>query len=324
MRVIGISIAMSLGMIAFGQNLPRFSQINVAKAMLNPAAYGVDAKFSTDILYRNQWMGTPGAPSTVGLVSGYELTPSHAVGLTAVNDMLGVTRTTSVNAGYAYRLIYNEEQFLAFGANVGIQNVNSDYSRLFVLEQGDEAFMDSYSQWRFNAGFGMYYNGPKMYLGFSIPTLLQNVHRGPDNGFNIDNWHYYFTGGFYLARDGAKYVMNPCFQVKAVNNAPIQGDLLIRNIFNGKFAFTLGYRTENALVAGFDFMVVNRARFGYSFNYNFGPISKVMGTSHEIFLGLGLPYYYGPDRFHQRKYVNKKGGFYKDYRRQDRRYGKRR
>src|SRR5690606_1971512 len=174
MRGIVVSLAVGLGMVAFGQNLPRFSQINVAKGILNPAAYATDAKFSADLLYRNQWMGTKGTPNTVGFVTGYEITPSHAVGLSAVNDMLGVARTTSVSAGYAYRLIFNDEQFMAFGASVGIENVNSDYSRLFVLEQGDEAFMNSYNQWRFNAGFGMYYNGPKMYLGFSIPTLLEN------------------------------------------------------------------------------------------------------------------------------------------------------
>lgn len=324
MRGLAALIAIGLGTWGMTQNLPRFSQINVAKGLLNPAAYGADAKLSVDLLYRNQWIGTQGTPNTAGLVAGYEITPSHAVGLTAVNDMIGVARTTSITAGYAYRLIFNEEQFLAFGANVGIQNVNSDYSRLFVLEQGDEAFTSSFNQWRFNAGFGMYYNGPNMYLGLSIPTLFENVHRGPDNGFNISNWHYYLTGGFYIAKQDAKYVFNPCVQVKAVANAPIQGDLLLRNIFNGKFAFSLGYRSENALIAGFDFMVVNRVRFGYSFNYNLGPLSKVMGTSHEVFLGLGMPYYYGPDRFHQRKYVNKKGGFYKDYHRQSRKYGKRR
>src|SRR5690606_2420154 len=129
---------------------------------------------------------------------GYEINRAHAVGLSALNDRIGVAKSTGINASYAYRLNFNDEQYFAFGASAGIQNVNSDYSRLYILDQNDPAFAQNYNQWKFNAGFGMYYNGPRMYAGFSIPELMTNVHSGPDNGFSINRWHYYLNAGFYL------------------------------------------------------------------------------------------------------------------------------
>lgn len=309
---------------AIGQTNARFSQFNVAKGLLNPGAIGAEAKVSAELIYRTQWTGKQGAPSTVGFIGGYEINSSHAIGISAINDQVGIARSTGINAGYAYRIYINDEQYFALGANAGVQNVNNDYSRLFLINQNDPAFLQSFNQWRFNAGFGIYYNGPKMYLGYSIPSLMNNIHTGPNNGFKVNMWHHYLMSGFYLANSSGSYIFNPCVQVKFVPNSPIQGDLILRNIFYGKMAFSVGYRSENAISAGFDIMISNVARIGYNFNYNIGRFSQFMATSHEVYLGMGLPFYYETNRFGKRQYTNKKQNFSNDYKKRARKLNKRR
>jgi len=324
MRRFLLAIICISGSVAFGQTNARFSQFNVAKGLLNPGAIGVEARISAELIYRTQWTGQEGAPSTVGFIGAYEINSSHAVGISAINDRVGIAKSTGINAGYAYRIYINDEQYFALGASVGVQNVNNDYSSLFLINQNDPAFMQSFNQWRFNAGFGVYYNGPKMYIGYSIPSLMNNIHTGPNNGFKVNRWHHYLATGFYLSNSSGSYIFNPCIQVKFVPNSPLQGDLMLRNIFHGRMAFTVGYRSENALAAGFDIMISNVARIGYNFNYNLGRYSQFMATSHEVYLGMGLPFYYETNRFGKRQYTNKKQSFSNDYKKRARKLNKRR
>lgn len=323
MKYLFLFIASSYCYISIGQTNTRFSQFNVAKGLMNPGAIGVEAKISAELIYRTQWSGKEGAPSTVGFMGAYEITPSHAVGISAINERVGIAKSTGINAGYAYRVYINDEQFFALGASVGIQNVNNDYSRLFVINQNDPAFLQSYNQWRFNAGFGVYYNGPKMYIGYSLPSLMNNIHTGPNNGFKPNMWHHYLATGFYLGNKSGSYIFNPCIQVKYVPNSPIQADLILRNIIRGQMAFSVGYRSENALSAGFDIMISNVARIGYNFNYNLGRYAGFMATSHEVYLGMGLPFYYETNRFAKRQYTNNKVTFSKEYAKRARKLNKR-
>ena len=299
--------------LTFAQNTPRFSQFNVAKGLQNPAAVGCEAQYSVELIHRNQWMGYAGSPKTSGFVAGAELIPSMAVGLTAMYDQVGIAKTTNISGAYAYRVIFNEEQYLSLGVSAGVQNVNADYSQVKLGQMNDDAFQRGYNKWLFNAGFGVYYNGPKMYAGISIPELVQNTYRGVDQGFIPPRWHYYLSSGFYLGKPESNYTLNPCVQIKMTPNAPLQGDLLLRNVFKGVFAFTVGYRSENAVIAGIDFMIMNKARIGYSFNYNIGPLNAPTAQSHEVYLGFGLPFYYEGNRFHKRKYLNKKGSYTRDF-----------
>ncbi|MCO5259409.1 MAG: PorP/SprF family type IX secretion system membrane protein [Crocinitomicaceae bacterium] len=322
-RLLIVGLVALISDLSFSQTNTRFSQFNVVKGLMNPAAIGVEAKISAELIYRTQWTAQQGAPQSVGFIGSYEINNSHAVSISAMNDRLGISKSTGVNLGYAYRIYINDEQNFAFGLNMGIQNINNDYSRLFLINQNDPAFMQSFNQWRFNAGFGMFYNGPRMYIGYSIPQLFNNIHTGPNNGLRINMWHHYLSTGFYLANKDASYIFNPCIQLKLVPNSPLQGDLLLRNIFYGRYAFSLGYRTENAIIAGFDIMIANKARIGYHFNYNIGRFSKFMATSHEIYLGLGLPFYYETNRFAKRQYINNKSNFSNDYKQRSGKLNKR-
>lgn len=294
------------------QNDIRFSQFNVAKGLINPAAYGSEADLSFDAIYRNQWTTHKGAPATFGFTGSYKINPNHSVGLNFINDQVGVAKSNQFLAGYAFHLNFNDDQSLSFGANVGFENIVNDYGSLFVIEQGDQVFAERYSNMRLQAGFGMYYRGPVMYIGYSLPFLFNNVNFGEQNGIKPGLWHHYLTAGFYASNKNKSYTFNPQFQIKYVPNAPIQGDILLRNVINGVTSINVGYRTSNAITGGFEFMVSNMFRFGYSMNYNLNRYAGFSATSHELHIGFGYPYYYNNNEFQKRKYLQK-GGFWKVY-----------
>lgn len=297
---------------AFGQSNTRISQFNFAQAFFNPSMLCFDAPIMVDLFGRNQWLGFDGGPTTIGLSGQYEIDPEMAVGLTTYHDRIGVSYLTSVQGQYAYRLTFNQTNILSFGAGIGIDQKSSNIGNLTLTDPDDYAFSESYSKLFFNASFGISYATPQYYVGLGMPQLFQNLYNTNESQFNPKRWHYYLSGGAYWGEPDY-YIFNPHLGVKYVMGAPIQVDLILRNTFRRKFSFVVGYRTENAIIAGFDVTIAHRFRVGYSANYNIGRLSNLMAMSNEIYLGFGFPYHRDRDDFFYRKYINKKGGFKRTY-----------
>lgn len=302
--------------ISFGQNTPRFSQFNFAQGVNNPAALAIDSKIMVDMVFRNQWFGLEGAPTTGAINAQFELYHDMAAGLNVSYDLIGVNHATHVSGQYAYRAYFQNDNALIFGVSLGMDQRVNDLPSAQLTDLDDPAFAQLYSKVQFNAGFGMYYFSPKFYIGASIPQLFQSIEKSEESGFNPPLWHYYMTTGFFLEA-GENYRLNPNIQVKAAFNTPIQADLILRNTFMGFWSLNVGYRTENSLIAGGDFLVGGRFRMGYAMNYDLGKLSSARGTSHELYVGVGLPYHSDREEFAQRKYLNRKANhkrdFYKGY-----------
>lgn len=298
--------------ISFGQNTPRFSQFNFAQGVNNPAALAIDSKIMVDMIFRNQWFGLEGAPTTGAINAQFELYHDMAAGLNVSYDLIGVNHATQVSGQYAYRAYFENDNALIFGVSLGIDQRVNDLPSAQLTDFDDPAFAQRYSKMHFNAGFGMYYYSPKFYIGASIPQLFQSVEKSDVSGFSPPLWHYYMTTGFYIEA-GENYRLNPNIQVKAAFNTPIQADLILRNTFSGFWSLNVGYRTENSLIAGADFLVGGQFRMGYAMNYDLGKLSKARGMSHELYVGIGLPYHNSRENFAQRKYLNRKATHKRDF-----------
>jgi type IX secretion system PorP/SprF family membrane protein len=290
------------------QNTQRFSQFNFASPILNPSTLNLDAPILAEMIFRNQWMGFEGGPTTFGFSGQYEINQDNAVGLTAFHDRIGVHQMTSLMAQYAYRVQFGDQRILALGGSIGIDQKTSDFASISTIDAGDVAFANTYSKIFFNAGAGLTYYTPDFYVGLSIPQFLQNNFRGAESGFVPPRFHYYLNAGAFWG-DKEFFVFNPHVLIKATKGAPIQGDIILRNTFKNVFSIVVGYRTEKSLIGGFDFMIVNRIRLGISANYDIGTLSGINNLSSEIYLGIGLPFHDNRDEFFKRKIVNSRGGF---------------
>lgn len=288
------------------QNTMRFSQLNFAQGVNNPSAIAIDGSIMFDFIFRNQWFGVDGAPTSMAFNGQYEFNQSMAAGLVASYDRIGIDQTSAVSLQYAYRLHFDYSRSLALGLGVGIDNHVSFLAQSNVNQPNDPAFAQSYGRTYFNGSFGVFYNSPKFYIGAAIPKLFQNTHIGSEPGFQPPRWHYYLSTGFYL-NAGDNYTFNPHIQIKGAVNTPLQGDLILRNTFINRFSIVVGYRSENSIIAGFDVLFAGRARVGYSFNYDVGPLARIKGASNELYLGLAFPYHSDREDFGARRYLNNKG-----------------
>ena len=307
-RLITITI-LFLSVSASAQNLYRFGQYNFTKSIFNPAALGADASITADLVYRNQWRGIDGAPQTAAINGSCDLNPSMAVGMNFFNDRMGLNQTNSFLAMYSYRLLFDERKYLAFGLGLGGDNYTWSLNDATTETPNDPAFQGSYSAFGFQSSFGVYFRTHHYYLGFSIPQFFQNTTRS--SRFVSDQLHYNFIGGYYFEVTD-DLIIQPSAQFKIVPNAPIQVDLQVRGIYQF-MGLSLGYCTENTLFTGLDIILKERVRIGYMYNFDLGELSGVRGGSGEIYLGMGLPYYF--NKTQGSKYMGKSGKYNRNYRR---------
>jgi type IX secretion system PorP/SprF family membrane protein len=313
--------ALLMGSWASAQNFQRFSQINFTQSLLNPAALAIDAKYQVDLVYRDQWFGFEGAPATFAASGQYELAPDMAIGLSFYNDRIGKYYNSAVNAQYSYRLLYDNANALIFGVGVGIESKYANLASTVTIQPNDPAFAQSFSKVFFQSSFGLYYYAPQFYIGASIPQMFQ-TNFGSDDGLNPDEFHYYFSTGWYLSPSD-RYTFQPNIQMKVLRGAPIQADLILRNTFNGRWSVIVGYRSESSIIAGVDFLVTPFMRVGYSFNHDVAGLARFKGMSNEFHLGFGMPYRNDRYDFGERRYISNKGRFRRDYNRKYKRKNKR-
>ncbi len=85
-----------------------YSQYVFNTLAYNPAYAGSRNVFSATALYRNQWSGIKGAPTTATLTADAPFKEDRiGLGIQLINDELGVTKTTGAALSGAYRTTRN-------------------------------------------------------------------------------------------------------------------------------------------------------------------------------------------------------------------------
>src|SRR6218665_577743 len=86
------------------QHSSNYSQYVFNGLLLNPAYAGSSDALNLTSLYRRQWLGLDGSPTTITFSAHTPLKSSKAnLGLVLANDKLGVSEHTQARLVYAYR-----------------------------------------------------------------------------------------------------------------------------------------------------------------------------------------------------------------------------
>ncbi|MES2800320.1 MAG: PorP/SprF family type IX secretion system membrane protein [Bacteroidota bacterium] len=292
-----------------GQNVYRFTNYNFLKNLYNPAALGSDASITADLVYGGQWYGIEGAPQTMAANASYDITDDMAIGLTFNTDKVGLYQNNSFSAQYAYRIMFDDRKYLAFGLGLGADQVSWNLAEASTTQANDPVFAGSTTKFIFQGSFGAYYRTERFYAGLSLPQLFNTNFSYSEKGIRIDRWAIYSLIGYYYEVSD-RFLFNPSAQIKMMRNAPVQFDAQLRAVFS-PVGISAGYRSDNTIIAGLDCILFNRIRVGYMGGYNLGRLSSVKGFSHEVSLGMGLPYYFNKKN---QRIINKKGGFSRNFR----------
>ncbi len=277
------------------QQDPQFTHYMYNMSVINPA-YATENKDVINMggIYRAQWVGIEGAPTTQSFFAHKPLSRKVEMGISIVHDEIGdVVEESNIYADFAYVLSLSEKTRLSFGVKAGVTLFSTNFNGFqYTSPLLDPAFENNISQTFPNVGAGTYLFGDNYYLGFSTPNLLTTKHLENTNGIvttGVEAIHYFFTGGYVFTLNGNDNLkIKPAFMAKGVQGAPLALDLTTNVLINNKFEAGIGYRLDDSVSGLASFYVTPRLRIGYSYDYTLTNLRKFNTGSHEVFVLFDL------------------------------------
>ena len=280
MRKIVLTLLLGLSTVAFGQQMPQFSQYLRNQYMVNPGAAGVYDFVDVTLGGRMQWVGFDNAPlssylyvssplskkprvkynpalrTSIGPVRNPEIKTGklkHALGGMIIADQYGAFRQLKGAITYALHIPVSQNFNLSFGANVGLSNrafLSDRAQTLNVLEPGlnyTDATYDNYAQSSnlntIDIGAGLYFYSQNLFLGVSADQLTRDfISFGGTDVVNVDpKTHIKFTAGYKFPVSDNLTLM-PAVLVKFMQPAPVSLDGSLQLEYKEWLWFGLSYR----------------------------------------------------------------------------------
>ncbi len=280
-----------IGLNGYGQQDPQFTQYMYNMSVINPAyATAEEGILNIGGLYRAQWLGIDGGPTTGTFFAHTPLNEKIEVGISFVNDNIGdIINENNIFADFAYVLQVDEKSKLSLGIKAGFTIFNTDFSG-FNLQSGDVstdiAFNENINKTFPNLGIGGFYFGENYYAGLSIPNLLTTKHLETENGIKstgVQDIHFFLTGG-YVFDFVNDLKLKPAIMIRGVKGAPLAVDLTANVLINKKLEAGIGYRLDDSVSALVNFRVRPDLRIGYAYDYTTSNLSSYNSGSHELFV----------------------------------------
>ncbi len=278
---------------AIAQQDAQFTQYMYNMNVINPAyATADDESLNFGLIYRSQWVGAVGSPSTGSFFAHSTINDTMEGGLSIVHDQIGdVVNDTNIFLDYAYVLQLNGTSKLSLGVKAGISFFSTNFNGFVYSDPlPDPAFAENISRTFPNIGAGAFYFSDNYYVGFSIPNLLKSKYLDESSGIvteGSEELHMFFTGG-YVLNINENILLKPAFMAKSVSGAPLSFDLTSNVLINNKVEFGLGYRFEDGISGLVNFRVLPNVRLGYAYDYTVSNLGRFNSGTHEIMILFDL------------------------------------
>jgi len=276
--------------VSHAQNQFHLSQYMVHQPFINPGAVGAFESLNGSLFYRTQWVGYEGAPKVSGfnINSPIGVTKSN-IGLTLLNDRIGVNNTTDISLNYGYSIKTSLKSKLSFGLSGTLRTIQNNYSNVETIGIEDPSFLANGPTLLMpNFKFGTYFNKRNFYLGFAIPNLFHNeVGLVSKTTFDFNQMHLYFHTG-YKFKVNKNFDLNTSTLIKQVSGAPIQSDLNVLAEYQRKFGLGFTYRTSKELAALVQFRISRLFKLAYAYDFTLSKLGTYSNGSHELMLVFEL------------------------------------
>jgi type IX secretion system PorP/SprF family membrane protein len=270
--------------VVFSQQDPQYSQYMFNHLAVNPAYAGNRDVFSTTVVYRDQW-SLEGSPTTASLSLQAPLQQKKAgVGLEFVSDRLGLKRTNGVLASYAYRIQFLKGK-LAFGLRTGFYNYVFEWDKVKVKDKADVVNTGvQSSKTTGTADFGMYYYTRSFYWGLGL-THLNRGKITDVSSTTKQSVHYFMPIGISFLK--GKTLLNPSVMIKGTR-AGLEIDLNMNMLLKERLWMGVSLRTHYGIVLMMQYLVSDKMKIGYSYDYGLNRIGALGKGTHEIMIGYDL------------------------------------
>jgi len=289
-------LALIFGSVAAQQD-PMYSQYMFNQLVINPAYAGNKKFVSTSLLYRHQWAGFAGAPKTaVASIHGPWHGKKVGLGLTIMNDHIGVTNRFEIKGDYAYHIPLTEDLKLSLGLSAGLSHYYAKNDELIYWDENDAEFNGTtQSNLLPNFGAGAFLYTKKFYIGLSVPELLSydksrvmSLEAG-DAVVNRQVRHYFATAGYVFVVN-EDLAIRPSTLVKYSANTPVQADFNVNLLIKNVLWLGGSYRTNDAMVAIAEFQINKKLRIGYSYDFTMSEMNNYSNGTHEVMIGYDFGY----------------------------------
>lgn len=287
-----IGTSLFFNRLAQAQQHPIFTQYMFNGLVLNPAYSGSHESMTFTATSRSQWTGIKGAPQTeVFSIHAPVKFSRSAAGAVATHDQVGVTQQYMLYGTYAYRIPLSKKTKLSLGGQAGVTYYQANYSDLNIVSRDntpDLAFAGTDSRALPNLGIGAYYYSKKMYVGLSLPTLINNRWSRLDPQLKSrQERHYFLTAGrvFDLNK---KLQLKPNILLKWVENGPFQYDINANLLIQKTVWIGVSYRMKDSVDGLLEWNVTDQLSIGYSFGYPTSALSSYQSGTHEFVLNYRL------------------------------------
>ena len=254
----------------------------------NPGSVGKQSKLNVTAAYAMSFAGFENNPKSMYVGADmplYFLKNYHGVGVTLLNDQIGLFTHQRLALQYAYkhRLFGG---MISAGVQLGFLSEGFDGSKLDVEDSGDPAMSTSdVNGSAFDVGFGLYYTRGPWYVGVSAQHITSPlIELGETNELQIDPT-FYLTGGYNIKLRNPFLTIHPSVLVRTDGlawRADVSGRLIYTNdkkmLYGG-----VSYSPTNSvtvLVGG----MFHGIHIGYSYEVYTSAISIGNGT-HELVIG---------------------------------------
>ncbi|WCM41311.1 type IX secretion system membrane protein PorP/SprF [Flavobacterium sp. CBA20B-1] len=276
---------------ANAQQDPQYTNYMYNTININPAYAGSRGALSIFGLHRSQWVGLEGAPTTNSFSINTPIAESKVgLGVSFVNDRLGVTDENTLSVDFSYTLdLNNRGSKLSFGLKGSANMLNVAYSRLNKYNPNDPQILtDINNQFTPNIGAGVYWHNEQTYVGLSVPHFLETTRYDDNVQSTMQQKMHYFLMGGHVFELNPMLKFKPAFLLKAVEGAPLQADITGNFLINEKFTLGAAYRWDAAWSALAGFQVTDGLFIGYSYDSDIKALRNYNNGSHEIFMRFEL------------------------------------
>lgn len=290
-----ISIFLLGSMTAFGQQDPQYTQYMYNTQVINPAYVGLQENMSFGLLYRTQWMGVHGAPKTLTFTGTKPLgmRENMGIGLSVVHDEIGIENQSNITIDFSYGIHLNYKTKLSFGLKAGADTRSVNYDLLNLYNPSDIIFQENINnQWNPQVGVGVYLNTDRLYVGLSVPNVLEknpllSEDERPKYLEASDRLHYFLMAGYVFdLSENLKF--KPATLVKAVQGAPLQVDVSANFLFLNRFTLGASWRWDAAVSAMAGFRVSPSLFIGFAYDSDLSEFREYNSGSFEAFLKFDI------------------------------------
>ncbi len=271
------------------QQDPQYTQYMFNTISVNPAYAGSREGAVLTTIGRSQWVGFNAGINTQILSYDTSIEGKHiGLGVNLVNDKIGPSSETYVDANVCYAIELSYESNLAFGLKIGGRLLNIDWSKGYAYDGGDTKYMENINnKFMMRLGAGIYYYTRKMYVGLAVPNFLVSEHYQLQDidkkieRVEVQRMHFYFIAGYVFdLKENLKF--KPAVLSKIVSGAPPSYDISANFLFNNKFRAGIAYRVKDSVSALLGFQVTEFFDIGYAYDLTTSNYKVQNSGTHEI------------------------------------------